>query len=177
MYSSVYLLPNDDIGVVVLTNSMKSIGPMLTYEIIDKLLGLPQQTWKERGLSQDKAGTDDRAARIKERTDARQSGTTPTMTAQEISHLYRSPMYGDIRILTEGGLLMIDFLPAPELKAKLTHWHHDVYKLEWLEEQSWFSFGTVQIAKDNNGKAHELIFDVPNDDIFFEEIKAVRVAP
>ena len=86
-------------------------------------------------------------------------------------------MYGDIRILTEGGQLMIDFLPAPELKAKLTHWHHDVYKLDWLEEQSWFSFGTVQVAMDNNGKAHQLIFDVPNDDIFFEEIKAVRVAP
>lgn len=86
-------------------------------------------------------------------------------------------MYGDIRIFTENDDLMIDFVPAPGLKAKLTHWHHDVYRLDWLKEQAWFSFGTVQVLKDNNGNANELLFDVPNDDIFFEEIKAVRVRP
>jgi hypothetical protein len=36
-------------------------------------------------------------------------------------------------------------------------------------------FGTVQILKDNNNLPSELRFDVPNDDIFFEEIHAVRV--
>jgi CubicO group peptidase (beta-lactamase class C family) len=177
MYSSVYLLPYDKIGIVVLTNSMHSIGPMLSFEIIDKLLSLSQQGWKEKGKQQDEAHFADRAARIKERTDARQSGTMPTMTNDQISHLYRSPMYGDIRIGEENNELMIDFIPAPDLKAKLTHWHHDVYLLNWIKEQAWFSFGTVQILKDNNGQASELLFDVPNDDIFFEEIKAVRVRP
>src|SRR5688500_3708481 len=36
MYSSVYMLPYDKTGIVVLTNGMRSIGPMLTFEIIDK---------------------------------------------------------------------------------------------------------------------------------------------
>ncbi len=175
MYSSVYLLPHDKTGIVVLTNSMRSIGPMLSFEIMDKLFGLPQKDWKERGIKQDKAQLEERASRIKERTDARQPGTLPTLSHEQISHLYRSPMYGDTRILNENAQLIIDFLPAPGLKARLTHWHHDVYLLNWLEEQAWFSFGTVQILKDNNGNASELLFDVPNDDIFFEEIKAVRV--
>lgn len=177
MYSSVYLLPYDKIGIVVLTNSMHSVGSMLSYEIIDRLLGMAPGNWKDRGIQQDKAHHEDRAARIKERTDARKLGTTPTMSKAEISHLYRSPMYGDIRIFTENDDLMIDFVPAPGLKAKLTHWHHDVYRLDWLKEQAWFSFGTVQVLKDNNGNANELLFDVPNDDIFFEEIEAVRVRP
>ncbi len=177
MYSSVYLLPDDKTGIVVLTNAMSGIGPMLSYEIMDKFFGLPQKDWKERGIKQDIANTADRAARIKERTDARQMGTVPTMTAEQISNLYRSPIYGDIQIKTENDQLVIDFIPAPGLKARLTHWHHDVYLLNWFEEQAWFSFGTVQILKDNNGHASELLFDVPNDDIFFEEIKAVRVQP
>lgn len=177
MYSSVVLLPNDNIGIVVLTNSMHSIGPMLSYEIIDKLLGLPQHGWKERGISQDKANTEDRAQRIKERTDARQLGTTPLMTSSQISGLYRDPMYGDIMITSGNQQLMIDFKASPGLKANLTHWHHDVYLINWLEEQSWFSFGTVQILMDNNGKPSGLQFDVPNDDIFFEEIHARRVTP
>jgi CubicO group peptidase (beta-lactamase class C family) len=177
MYSAVTLLPGEKTGVVVLTNSMDGIGTMLSYEIIDKLLGLPQQDWKNRGLNQDKGHWADRAARIKERTDARVSGTKPTMSNATISGLYRCPLFGDIRIMEEAGKLTIDFIQAPKLKARLSHWHNDTYQLEWIEEQAWFEFGTVQITTDNNHKPSGLLFDVPNDDIFFEEIKAVRVTP
>ena len=91
--------------------------------------------------------------------------------------LYRCPLFGDIRILEENGKLTIDFVHSPQLKARLSHWHNDTYQLEWLEEQAWFEFGTVQIQMNNSGKPSGLLFDVPNDDIFFEEIKAVRVTP
>ncbi|MBK9983556.1 MAG: serine hydrolase [Saprospiraceae bacterium] len=175
MYSSVMLLPNEHIGIVVLTNAMHSIGPMLSNEIIDKLLDLPQGDWEDRGLKQDQAAWKSKADRIEERMKAHETGTKPTMSAEEISGLYRDPMYGDIRIEHDGTQLMIDFTASPGLKAKLSHWHHDVYQIEWLKPQAWFSFGTVQILKDNNAKPDGLLFDVPNDDIFFEEIKAVRV--
>jgi CubicO group peptidase (beta-lactamase class C family) len=176
MYSAVTLLPTEKIGVVVLTNSMDGIGTMLCYEIIDKLLGLPQKDWKARGVSQDKAHWENRFARIKQRTDARMEGTQPSMSNAVIAGLYRCPLYGDINITEEKGKLTINFVNSPNLKARLSHWHYDTYKLDWLEEQAWFEFGTVQIEKDNNGKPNGLLFDVPNDDIFFEEIKAVRVA-
>jgi CubicO group peptidase (beta-lactamase class C family) len=177
MYSSVTLLPNDEIGIVVLTNSMKSIGTVLSWEIIDKLLNLPSKDWKNVGLQQDKANIADRAARIKERTDARQMDTNPTMSNDEISGIYRDDMYGEIKIASEGGKLYIDFTASPGLKAELTHWHFDTYLINWIREQAWFSFGTVQILKDNNGKPSGLQFDVPNDDIFFEEIRSARVNP
>lgn len=175
MYSAVVLLPTEKIGIVVLTNTMRSIGTLLAYEIIDKLLGLPQKDWKERGIRQDIDHMADRAGRIKERTDARVMGTSPSMPASAVAGLYRCPMYGDIRITENNGDLLIDFVQAPELKAKLSHWHYDTYELDWLKKQSWFSFGTVQIQEDNNHQPASLLFDVPNDDIFFEEIHAVRV--
>lgn len=175
MYSAVVMLPTEKIGIVVLTNTMSSIGTMLAYEIIDKLQGLPQHGWQERGINQDINHQTDRAGRIAERVDAHVEGTSPSMTAQTVSGLYRCPMYGDIRIAEEKGALVIDFVQAPELKATLTHWHYDTYRLDWKEKQAWFSFGTVQIQQDNNNEPVSLLFDVPNDDIFFEEIHAVRV--
>lgn len=177
MYSAVTMLPTDKIGVVVLTNTMDGIGTLLSYEIIDRLLGLPQQDWKNRGINQDKGHWADRAARIKERMDARIVGTKPSMDGTAIAGLYRCPLFGDIRILEENGKLTIDFVHSPQLKARLSHWHNDTYQLEWVEEQAWFEFGTVQIQMNNNGQPSGLLFDVPNDDIFFEEIKAVRVTP
>ena len=175
MYSAVVMLPADQIGVVVLTNSMSGIGMNLSYEIFDKLLQLPQKDWKARGIQQDKAHWADRAGRIKERSDARDKNVQPTMTAEQIEGLYRCPMFGDIRILREGSQVYIDFVKSPDLKARLSHWHKDTYQMNWMEEQAWFEFGTVQIEQDNNGKPRALRFDVPNDDIFFEEINAVRV--
>jgi hypothetical protein len=177
MYSSVMLLPYDHIGIVVLTNSMHSIGTMLSYEIIDRLLNMPQHDWKDRGLKQDAGTLDNKASRVKERLAAHVLNTKPTMSAEEISGLYHDPMYGDIRIEREGDQLMINFTASPGLKSKLIHWHYDVYQIDWLEPQAWFSFGTVQILIDNNGHPAKLLFDVPNDDIFFEEINAVRVNP
>jgi CubicO group peptidase (beta-lactamase class C family) len=177
MYSAVTLLPGEKIGIVVLTNTMDGIGTWLSYEIIDRLLGLPQQGWEQMGLAQDQAHWDDRATRIRERTTAHINGTKPSMTPQEISGVYRCPVYGDIRIAEVEGQLTIDFLASPDLRARLSHWHYDTYRLDWTKEQAWFEFGTVQIMKDNNGKPSGLLFDVPNDDIFFEEIKAVRVQP
>jgi hypothetical protein len=86
-------------------------------------------------------------------------------------------MYGDIMIKEEKGQLILDFVAAPELMARLLHWHHDTYQIDWVKEQAWFGFGTVQIQKDNNAKPLRLLFDVPNDDIFFEEINAIRITP
>ncbi len=97
MYSAVTLLPGEKIGVVVLTNTQRSIGVMLSYEIIDKLLGLPQQDWKERGIRQDNDHFADRAARIKQRTDAHILGTMPTMSSEDhpgtvpMPHVWRYP--------------------------------------------------------------------------------------
>ncbi len=177
MYSAVYLLPGEKLGVVVLTNSMSGISTMLSYELIDRILGLPQQDWKERGKNQDRAGLADRATRINKIMDARIPDTRPTMEVSVISGLYRCAMYGDIRILEEQGQLLIDFVQAPELKARLHHWHHDTYSIDWIQDQAWFGFGTVQVQKDNNGAPIQLLFEVPNDDIFFEEIQAKRVQP
>ena len=177
MYSSVTLLPNDGIGIVVLTNSMHGVGPALSFEIIDKLLRFPQKNWKEIGLKQDAASWKNKADRVLERTNAQQKGTSPTMNEDLIAGLYRDPMYGDIRIKKEDQKLFIEFQSSPDLKANLSHWHYDTYLINWVKQQAWFSFGTVQILKDNNGKPNKLLFDVPNDDIFFEEINAVRVSP
>ncbi len=175
MYSAVVLLPTEKIGIVVLTNSMRSIGTMLANEILDRLLELPPRDWKERGIRQDKDHMADRASRITQRTDARHMDAPASLTMEQVIGLYRCPMYGDIRIIESEKQLVIDFDLAPGLRAKLTHWHDDTYRLDWVEKQAWFSFGTVQIQKDNNQQPVSLLFDVPNDDIFFEEIHAVRV--
>jgi hypothetical protein len=47
--------------------------------------------------------------------------------------------------------------------------------MEWNEPQAWFGYATVQIETDPSNRPVGLEFDVPNDDILFNEIKAKKV--
>ena len=78
--------------------------------------------------------------------------------------------YEFVTITEENGKLVLDFAPAPQLKADLSHWHYDTYKIEWRETHAWFDFGTLKFVLDNNQAVEGIEFDVPNNDIFFEEI-------
>jgi hypothetical protein len=64
---------------------------------------------------------------------------------------------------------------SPELAFSLKHFHYDVFEIVWDYEQAWFKFGTVKFNTDNYLKVTGMDFDVPNDDIFFEELKPRKV--
>ena len=101
--------------------------------------------------------------------------TQPSVALEDFTGMYRCKMYGDLEVKLENDQLRLLFTNAPSLNAKLSHWHLNTYQIEWDEVHAWFDFGTVQFVLDNNGKVQELQFDVPNGDIFFEEIQAQKV--
>jgi CubicO group peptidase (beta-lactamase class C family) len=74
MYSQVLLVPEEDLGIVVLTNSMTGIGNALTMTIADLHLsgqtGQPGQ-WLQQGLEQDRSGREAFYDRIKKAGAAR----------------------------------------------------------------------------------------------------------
>jgi hypothetical protein len=71
----------------------------------------------------------------------------------------------------ENGKLVLQFLPAPDLKGDLTHWHFDTFIVKWHKQFPWFDEGTVQFLMDANGKVVEMKIDVPNEDFWFTELE------
>ncbi len=103
-------------------------------------------------------------------------GTQPTKALEDYAGRYNDPMYGDITIsVNDDDQLRMEFQYAPELGARLEHWHYDTYRIVWDEEHAWFDFGTVAFELSNNLTVQGLTFDVPNYDIFFHEIEAKKV--
>ena len=113
--------------------------------------------------------------RIAERKLSRVKNTTPTYSADQYAGVYSAEMYGKIKVENEAGSLKLDFEHSPLLSATLTHWHYDTYKINWDRTHAWFDFGTVKFISDNNHKITGLEFDVPNNDIFFHELKVIKV--
>jgi CubicO group peptidase (beta-lactamase class C family) len=171
MYSRVTLIPEEKLGIVVLTNSMTGITTPITMKALDVILASGDRDWSKEALPRAKKSASNRKEQVDKKVAAREVDTKPTLPLTTYTGNYYDPMYGAAQVLIEDGHLVLDFAPAPHLKSDLTHWHYDTFKIEWREIHAWFSFGTVQFVLNNNNEVTGIEFDVPNDDIFFDEIQ------
>ncbi|MEM9918932.1 MAG: serine hydrolase [Bacteroidota bacterium] len=174
MYSRVAIVPGANLGVVVLTNGMRGISTALCNYVLDQYLSDGQRDWSEDLLVFQREREDQRKLLVAQLRADRQKDSSPSASPKAFTGRYESPMYGAIDVLQKDGKLQLHFVTAPKLDAELKHWHFNTYEILWKETHAWFDFGTLQFVMDNRGQAVELRFDVPNNDIFFDEIKAVR---
>lgn len=170
MYSRVTMIPEENLGVVVLTNSMTGVTNPVTMKAIDNILGIGNRDWSKEALPGAKKYGEYKDKRVAKRVDARVPGTAPTVEMANFSGSYFDAFFGEVKVKVENKNLVMKFENAPHLNADLSHWHFNTYKLDWKEVHAWFDFGTAQFILDNNNKVIGIEFDVPNDDIFFEEI-------
>jgi CubicO group peptidase (beta-lactamase class C family) len=123
------LLPDDGIGVAVMTNTTSSaMTPVVAYRVLDELLGLEPLDWfsifKPRF---DTVMTGMREARGARRVvpDARLPRSLDAYTGE-----YEHPGYGTLTISLEGGALRPRL---GTLDLSLTHRHFETFDLEWHE--------------------------------------------
>lgn len=174
MITAITLIPDEKLGVVVLTNGMKSPIMAATYKALDMFLGVESKDWSTEILNRtNKYKKKD--SRISDRKQKRVLNTEPSVALKKYSGIYKSDIYGEINITLNNNQLKMEFEHSPDLSATLSHWHYDVWKINWDQKHAWFSFGTVKFNIDNNMDIKGLDFDVPNDDIFFEELKPYKV--
>jgi CubicO group peptidase (beta-lactamase class C family) len=174
MISAIQLFPDQQLGIIVLTNGLRApIGALPNYIADVFLTGKTERDWsKEMLASREKREKAD--TRIADRRAARQMGTQPALSAEQLLGTYECKLYGKIEVVQQGEQLKLRFEHTPSYSCHLQHWHHDVYEMVWDEPQAWFEHATVQFEYDNNLKVTRLRFDVPNDDIFFDELNPIR---
>lgn len=174
MITAITLIPDEKLGVVVLTNGMKSPIMAATYKALDMFLGVESKDWSTEILNR-RNKYEKKDSRISDRKQKRVLNTEPSLALKKYTGVYKSDIYGEIKITLDNHQLILEFEHSPDLSAILTHWHYDVWKINWDQKHAWFSFGTVKFNIDNNMDVKGLDFDVPNDDIFFEELKPYKI--
>ncbi|MBE0595029.1 MAG: serine hydrolase [Gemmatimonadales bacterium] len=171
MYSRVVLVPEERLGMVILTNSMTSLPTALSYRILDAYLGGPERDWSAEFLAADNRGAERWAARWAQWDRERVPNTTPSLALDGYTGTFGGPLYGDATVTLEDGGLVLRLLPNPDLVGDLTHWHHDTFQVVWRHEFPWFGRGWVQFVLDRTGRVVELRMDVPNEDFWFNELE------
>jgi len=174
MITAITLIPGENLGVVVLTNGMKSPIMAATYTALDHFLGVRSKDWSADYLKR-RNTNEKKDIRVSDRKQKRVLNTKPSVSIENYTGVYKSDIYGKITIRQEANQLKMEFEHSPDLSATLSHWHYDVWKINWDQKHAWFDFGTVKFNTDNNLEIIGIDFDVPNDDIFFEELKPYKL--
>jgi len=119
----VNLLPDDNLGVVILTNqNNSSYTSIASYYIIDQLLDLEPADWHRRNLNQKETLTE--IEKVSE-TIERVKGTKPSHKLEDYAGVYENQGYGTIQIeQNDKELLMVYHAFA----SPLEHWHYDAFK-------------------------------------------------
>ncbi|MFZ2907304.1 MAG: serine hydrolase [Cyclobacteriaceae bacterium] len=177
MLSIVALIPDEKLGVVVLTNGMKGglMSAVANYTI-NAFLEVPERDLSTEYLANEKK-REQADTRISDREKARVTGTKPSVSVEKYTGKYKADIYGMIEVKKEGDKLRLSFERSSRFNATLEHWHYDVWKINWdnKDNLSWFEFGTVRFELDNNLNVTGLDFDVPNNDIWFYELKPKKI--
>lgn len=174
MITAVTMVPDLNLGVVVLTNGLKSPITAATNYALDSHLGIPVKDWSKELLERTNRN-EAQDTRVSDRIKKRVQHTKPSLALQNYVGTYHSAIYGNIYVTLDDNTLKVRFEHSPNLAASLSHWHFDVWKLDWEVPHAWLDFGTLQFNFDNNMELLGIDFDVPNDDIFFEELKPVKI--
>lgn len=134
--SKVTLIPELELGVVVLTNQESSDAFMAaTFHILDYYLGAPPTDWTAAYAAVRARNRAETADVVGKAAAARDAGSKPSLPVGRYAGLYRDAWYGDIAIAEEGGALVVRFAHSPGLVGDCEHWQHDTFVVRWRDRE------------------------------------------
>lgn len=145
--TAMYLLPELDLGIIVVGNNFNSLGNAVAYQVMDAFLGNNEVDWNKHYLQSHKR-TYDRALEARNKIhQARVKNTAPRLELDAYVGTYKSDGYGKVEVKKDGKNLVLHFWDTDGLEAKLEHWHYDTFRAIWKnpaqrEEFMQFHLGT-----------------------------------
>lgn len=174
MISRVSIVPDENLGIVILTNNNNSIPAYLMYEILDRYFGKDGRDWVGYGLERANRYEDYKTKQEEIKKSSRVKNTSPSFTLSAYTGTYGDAMYGNAEVYLENEQLKIKFIPTPLFDGELSHWHFDTFTIKLTKVPS-LPEGTVRFIMNENAEIKEMVVDIPNPDFDFTELKFYKI--
>ncbi len=172
MNSRTVMLPEEKLGIVILTNSMSSIMSPIANQTIDAFLGIKNgRDWSKFALEA-KAKA---AQNIPKPTEAKAKKLKPNLPLAAYAGRYTSQLYGDATVTLNKDQLEIQLVPAPVLTGKLIHAQQDIFELDWKTDYPLLTPTKVRFLLGPDGTIEQMRLDADNPDFIFSELDFKKV--
>ena len=134
--SKVLMIPDFNLGVVVLTNQeAEESFEAITYHIVDHYLGAPRTDWVDAYATVRKRQAAATAEAERKAAAARDTASRPSLALAGYAGTYRDQWYGDVTIALEGGKPVIRFTRTPSLVGDLEPFQYDSFIARWRDRE------------------------------------------
>jgi CubicO group peptidase (beta-lactamase class C family) len=149
--SRVMLVPEENLGVVVLTNAEEGGAfDSILYHVLDHYFHLPPTDWIAAYKTLKDTEEKDAAETMKKAEGSRDANSKPSLPLEKYAGVYNDAWYGPITIHVENGGLVITFDHTPTMIGDLQHWQHDTFKAHWRVRTIEDAFVTFSLNPDGS---------------------------
>jgi CubicO group peptidase (beta-lactamase class C family) len=173
MISRVTIIPEENLGFVILTNSINALPVSLTFYILDKYFTGKSYDWSGLYLQNSLQNIKMEKEKWLEYKLSADPDVGPSLSLQEYCGVYGGELYGNVEVLLHQGDLVLDFLPSPKMIGDLSILEGDTFLIRLRDNPS-LPEGIVRFLLDESGNVGELMVDIPNPDFDFTELELKR---
>ncbi|MCC5825665.1 serine hydrolase [Alkalimonas sp.] len=146
----VTLVPELELGIIVVGNTFENFRPALTHTIIDRIAALPEFDWHGHYLAQYQQNFAEASSARQQIEQQRQPDLAASLNTQQIIGHYQHPLYGSADVsLDDNGDLLLQFWDDGVSWLTLEHWQSDTYRAHWHNRAQREKF--VHFAKNDDG--------------------------
>jgi CubicO group peptidase (beta-lactamase class C family) len=147
--SRVYLIPEESLGIVVLTNAEQGGAfESISLHIIDHYLHLPTTDWIAAFRQAEDEQENGAMEEMQRQERMRAADSKPSLALQRYAGKYEDAWYGSstVRLQGEGLIMRLDH--TPKALADLQHWQYDTFKAHWRDRTIEDAFVTFTLKPD-----------------------------
>lgn len=169
IYSNISIMPADSIGVIVFTNRISQLPGIIAFTVYDRLLGLPETPWSDRGLKDYLKGRET-ARESRKKPDAdRVMGTSPSHKIADYAGIYEDPAYGRVYITLRNDSLTFKF---NEYELPLFHYHYDRFM---TPDDQLYGKWSLMFGTDAQGDISQVKISLDEKEVVFGRVADPRL--
>ncbi len=131
MNTSYTLIPERNLGIIVMSNNFNQFMNAVTYTVIDHILDETDRDWNQLYFHAYSNRYEAVKAMRDEFESTRISGTAPTHDPEAYSGRFHNDLYDQAEIRFENDGLVLTVFDDENLTADLEHWHHNTFRINW----------------------------------------------
>lgn len=174
MLARMVIVPEEDFGFVVLTNSINALTAALEYYILDHYFEGHSRDWSALFLKSYLTYLESKQAEWEEYLASADRNVKPSKDLPEYTGIYGCDIYGNVKVSLENKRLVLDFLPSNALIGDLQHLSKDTFLID-LRKMPAMPQGTVKFFINESGMVSRLGIDIPSPDFDFSELELKRI--
>ncbi|HAS42173.1 MAG TPA: hypothetical protein DCS93_16975 [Microscillaceae bacterium] len=165
--SKVMLIPEENLGVVMLSNDIHTFREALFFNILGNLLTNKPIDIAPPLLKYQQQMSKSSEYFIQAQRKRRKVNTSPSLPVEKFTGIYEDKLYGKAEVTLQGKKLYLKLLPHTQVFcSELSHWQDNQFLLTF-KMGNYGLAGFVNFQTNKNGKLTGFKLNIPNPDLNF----------